>query len=146
LTKGDNVKNQLLEIASQYSSPEDFKAKNLPKYLLAKKQRLLRVAFPPTTTSEAFKGIYKLYKGKTVVFIGYSLDNLLEAMQMASKTIPCNNYVYYKMSNHSDIITLYTYMVNKFKPRHNKDVQQHTISFSIVLSNKLLGEPFTGKL
>ena len=89
-----DLRNKLLLEASKYATEEEFKAKNLPKYLLAVRKRLIKVAFPPEAiVSRKIKGIFYLYQDKKVVYIGYSVLDTLQAIAEHKETLVLfNNY------------------------------------------------------
>ncbi len=143
-----NHRKSLLEIAKQYKSAEDFKANNLPKYLLAKRKRLLQVAFPKAVKQDkAIKGIYYLYKDSKVIYIGHSTINVLEAIQEHIEgPIPFNNYKIYKIYSDSDITTLSLYLANKFRPLYNMNLGKQHLSYEIPNTSKVLGKPIKATL
>jgi len=140
--------NPLLAIAKEYTSEADFKKRNLPKYLLAKKQRLLAKAFPPKAEEENdIKGIYYLYKDLKVVYIGHSI-NCLQAIKdlKETTTFHFNNYRLYTVSSDSDRLVLSLYLSNYYRPRHNTNIGKNGISFKIDSISKILGPSIKGTL
>ena len=137
-----NSKKRLLEIAAQYASAEEFKAKDLPKYLLARKHMLLSTAYPIVYTQAPIRGIYKLYKKEKVLFIGHSTIDLLEAVQEHKEAgiIPFTSYVYHNMSSDADIVVLSLYLVNYFRPSYNTNVSKNKLSFKIDNTYNTLGK------
>ena len=133
----------LLEVAKQYKSIKDFKARNLPKYLLAKRKGLLRIAFPKDLKPpEPIRGIYYLYKRNKVIYIGHSTINALEAIQEhADGPIPFTSYKLFKLASDSDITTLSLYLANKFRPLYNTNLGKQRLSYEVEGVAKLLGKP-----
>ena len=128
-----NSKEQLLEVGANYTSPADFKAKNLSKYLLAKKQRLLPILFPPTVKiTTAIKGIYYLYKGNKVVYIGHATLDILDAIKYHQESyMDFDNYRYYQIRSDSDIAIMSLYLSNKYRPRYNTNLGREKLTITI---------------
>ena len=141
-----NTKTKLLEIALTYSSEDEFKTKNLPKYLLAKKHRVISIAFPPKSKPDKpIKGIYKLYKGLKVVYIGHSTQNLKKSIEELSEgIINYDSYTYYELYSDSDIITLSLYLSNYYRPIHNQNLGKQKLSYTIPDISKILGKGIKG--
>ena len=143
-----NSKEQLLELGSNYTSPEDFKAKNLSKYLLAKKQRLLTILFPPVTKiTTAIKGIYYLYKGNKVVYIGHSTLDILDAVKYWQESyMDFDSYRYYKIHSDSDIAVMALYLSNKYRPRYNTNLGAERLTVTVTNLFAVLGPQLRGEL
>lgn len=123
-----NGEPTLLEIAKTYNTREEFKAKNLPKYVLAKKQRLLDVAFPKVR-EEMVRGIYYLYYRHIIVYIGYSLVNVEDTIDTHKEsTMNYDSAKYWQPHSDSDTIVLYHYLSNKYKPKYNTNTGKDTLT------------------
>lgn len=133
----------LLEIAEQYSSEEEFKAKNYHKYLLAKKQQLLKKVFgrdikPKKPTTD----ILMVYRRGDCIRIatGPSMsENDIKAV-----TAPITNatqYKLYKLPSAANAFVLYHYLVAKFRPVHNTDVPTDKLTIKIPNLPSKLGTP-----
>jgi len=136
----------LLLAAAQHLTEEDFKTKDLGRYLLAKKKRLLKIAFPVVKVEvTTLHGIYFLYNHNRIVYIDHSLDceNDIKAFALA-KDMTFNNYKIFPMHSSSDIIVLAVYLANKFKPQYNLNIGITTLSFKITNYPTLLGEAIRG--
>lgn len=119
---------KLLEIAKQYSSASEFKEKNLPKYLLAKKARILDKAFPKIADNKV-RGVYYLYYRHIIVYIGYSLVDVEEAIDAHKESAMNYNYAkYWTPHSDSDTIVLYHYLSNKHKPKYNTNTGRDTLT------------------
>ena len=142
------ARRKLLEIAQQYTSEVEFKEQNLPKYLLAKKKRVLPIAFPPEDTIDHRPGIYYLYKDQRVMFIGMSEGDAYRTMQdyLERTNLNVNNYKIFHPSSMANLRVLYHYLVAKYKPRYNTDVVSDLLTIHIVESTELLGKPDKGTL
>ena len=139
-----NPKKQLLNLAKTYKSADEFKAKNLSKYLLAKRQLLLPIAFPKVKAQpRAIRGIYKLYMRNKVVFIGHSTTNALEAILATPTTTKWNHFKLYPLSSDSDIQVLSLYLANKYRPIYNTNLGKQQLSFTFP-HHKILGKPLVG--
>ena len=139
---------QLVNRAREYGSAEEFKANDLPGYLLCKKNRLLSIAFPMEKPMELKPGIYYLYKDLRVVYIGMSeVDakrSMLSLIEEAFITV--NNYKVFHPISKADIRVLYHYLVAKYKPKYNNDVVSDLLTIRIPEAVSLLGEPERGTL
>ncbi len=136
----------LLKIAREYESEAEFKEKNLPKYLLAKKKMILKTAFPSDTVKakKAIKGIYYLYKGTKVVYISHSSDCTQAIKEKAESTTSFDSYKIFQPSSDSDIYVLALYLANKYRPRYNKNIGTNELSFSIPNVSQILGTSIKG--
>ncbi len=130
----------LTKIAQQYSSAEEFKEKDLPNYLKAKQLRIVRKVFPPKHIHKPITGIYYLIAGTRITYIGYSLTDMLSAIESHTEgTITYDRYKYHTMNNDADIVTLATYLVNKLRPSFNTNVCKTQLSFTFPKIAKVLG-------
>jgi hypothetical protein len=143
-----NSKKRLLEIALQYSSPEEFKAKNLSKYLLARKLLVLRKAFPPKVVVEPLKGVFKLYKGEVLLYVGHSVIDCDVAIKELADlgTIPFTHYTIYTILSDSDTILVALYLANKARPLHNTNIGKYDLTISMPEYCKVLSKPIRGTI
>jgi len=138
----------LLKIAREYDSEAEFREKNLPKYLLAKKKMLLRQAFPEQVVNPKndIKGIYYLYKGNKVVYIAQSV-NCLEAINTHTEdTMTFDSYRIFQPSSDSDRAVLALYLANKYRPRYNTNIGINELSFDIPNVSTILGKDIKGTI
>jgi len=141
-----NSKERLLELALTYQSKEEFKKCNLPKYLLAKKLLVLPIAFPTTKLLQApIRGIFKLYKGNKVVYIGHSTIDMLVTIKELDETMDFDTYTTYSLASDSDITTLSLYLANYYRPRYNTNIGKNKLSYTIETA-PLLGVATKGEL
>lgn len=138
----------LLEIAEQYSSEEEFKAKNYHKYLLAKKQQLLKKVFGRDIKPEKLTtDILMVYRNGDCIRIatGPSMsENDIKAI-----TTPITNatqYKLYKLPSAANAFVLYHYLVAKFRPVHNTDVPTDRLTIKIPNLPSKLGTPIVADL
>ena len=143
-----NSSTQIIARAQQYDSPEEFKLKDLPGYLLARKNRLLPTAFPREEVVESKPGIYYLYKDQRVMYIGMSEVDAKRSMLSTVEEgfINVNNYKVFHPLSSADLRVLYHYLVAKYKPRHNTDVVSDLLTITIPEATSLLGKPDKGQL
>lgn len=142
---------QLLEIGSKYSSPEDFKAKNLPKFLLVKKNLLMSVLFPMHTcimpssfkahTENKKQGLVFLYHKDTLVYIIKCPKDYEITLATLGKKYNHNMYKFYSIKNLADMEVLYSYLVQHMKPSFNEEVHHEALSFKIKDVFTMLGRP-----
>ena len=142
------TRRKLLAKAQEYDSEAEFKANDLPSYLLAKKKRVLHLAFPPEEEVEEIPGIYYLYKDQRVMYIGMSEVDARTNMQSLLEVIPVkiNNYKLFHPVSSADTRVLYHYLVAKYKPKYNTDVVSDLLTINIPEATSLLGEPERGTL
>ena len=142
------TRRKLLEKAQKYDSAEEFRDTDLPAYLLAKKKRVLHLAFPPREEVEETPGIYYLYKDQRVMYIGMSEVDVRTNMQSLLEVIPVkiNNYKIFRPISSADMRVLYHYLVAKYKPKYNTDVVSDLLTINIPEATSLLGEPERGTL
>lgn len=136
--------DKLLTIAKQYSSKEEFKTKDLVNFIKAKRLRVLIVAFPPNRDKIPKRGIYYLYKGNRIVKIGYTFDNIAKAIESDKYRSSAQRYRYYSIVSDADILTMYIYLVAKYRPEFNTDVPKQKLSYSIPFIKDIIGESTTG--
>lgn len=141
---------ELYNLALTYSSREDFKAKNLPKYLVAKRKGLLQLAFPLALSvpSDILKGIYYLYQDTKLMYIGNSLVDVEQAIDnhKSEGIIPFNNYKIFTPYSDSDILVLTLYLSNKSKPRYNTNIGKNTLTVYLPDLWTVLGKPTKGTI
>ena len=141
--------NKLLVIAKAYSSAEEFKAKNLPKYLIARRKGILYKAFPREKSKpKPLKGIYFLYQSGTLKYIGYSMDDAIKDIaNHVGGQFTFNRYrLFHKMHSDSDIAVIAIYMANKFKPEFNTNTYKYALTFKIPGISKIMGHPIKGQI
>ena len=144
---------ELISIGNQYSNMTEFKKKDLPKYLLAKRRVLLSKIFPTHTCvlppnyeapkANMHQGIFYLYRNTELIYIGSSTINCL--MDINKSHLPFNNYKIYTIENKSNIHVLTSYLIHLNKPVFN-NTELDELTFKIPNIKKLLGKPATGKL
>ena len=131
-----------------YDSPEEFKRKHLAKYLLAKKQLLLKLIFPVHTCAlplgytppkpTILRSIYYLLNDEEIVYIGLSrFVAKAVASHKSLGTITFNSYTIYQPTSASNGAVLLPYLIELNKPRHN-DHSSDRLSFTIPNINELM--------
>ena len=135
-----SIDKRLLEVASQYSTKEEFQKNNYPQYLIAKDRHLLPIAFPYSKKITITSGIFKLYKETKCVYIGYDFVNIQKAIAKID-FVKYTSYNYYKITNDSDIIVIYHYLVQKLKPIYNESIGINKLSFKIDIP-KIIGKEY----
>lgn len=121
----------LIKIATKYKTPQEFKQKNLSKYLLAKKARLLDICFPKKEDKK-LKGIYYLYYRHIVVYIGYSLVDLEASIDSHKESTMNYDYAkYWCPHSDSDTVVLYHYLCQKYRPRYNTNTGKDTLTIEL---------------
>lgn len=127
----DEKTTRLLEIAKSYKTREEFKKKSLSKYLLAKKARILDIAFPKEQ-HKVTKGIYYLYYRHIVVYIGYSLVDIELAIDSHKESAMSYDYAkYWSPHSDSDTLVLYHYLSNKYRPKYNTNNGKDTLTIEL---------------
>lgn len=128
----EDIKKELLEIALTYSSPEEFKAKNLHKYTLAVRHRVLNIAFPIKRKENPKYGIVKYYMRNILVYISGSYTPLEDIKDFVNtKGLVFNNCKLYYPQNDSDGHVLLSYLINLAKPRYNTGFGKSKLEITI---------------
>ena len=143
-----SLNETLLAIAANYSSKEEFKKKNLPKYLITKNKGLLNRAFPTKYESpKTISGIYYLYEGTQIVYIGYSFTDCMEGISTMKDTMICHRYRIRPIYSASDIKVIHEYLTQFHKPKHNTNVVPNMLSLMIPSSTlrKVWGKAIVGQ-
>lgn len=143
------MSSRLLEIANNYSSAEEFKAKDLPNFLLARKARIIHKLFPPVIEEPVKSGIFNIYNYEKLIYIGYCTEDAKLAMENYIKDnelITAKSYKIYYVDSTADVKVLYSYLVARGKPVLNPDVTPDILTFKIPGAIKRLGKPHKGKL
>lgn len=125
---------ELKEIASQYSSKEEFKAKNYPKYLIAQRKGFLTTLYYKEKPRPK-QCLYFIYSHKKIVFVGKSISidkDLKEFKAKYEDKFVWHNARIYEVTSKSDLEVLYTYTLVKYKPYLN-DVPVDHLSIRIAL-------------
>ena len=145
----------LLEIASQYSSPTEFRKHNLPKYLLTQRKNLIRTAFPNqpkaviehSTKTEVIKGVYILYRDEEIIYVGKSTSNIHARIRNHHKNgMEYTSYRIHLLDNEALIHLLEVYLIVKHTPTLNSDcITQDSLPTQIPLLEELLLSPIEGK-
>ena len=142
------TRRKLLEKAQQYGSVEEFREKDQPGYLLARKYRVINLAFPSESARNNNPGIFYLYRDNRVIYIGMSeVDARNAMMELVDKGLmSANHYKIFHPLSSADTRVLYHYLVAKYKPRYNNDVVSELLTINIPEATSLLREPERGTL
>ena len=139
--------SEILKAATKYTTKEEFKAGNLPKYLLARRLRLLGKLFPETPTIKKKKGVFYLYNNLKVVYIGHSLTDIISEIIAKGEQVPkANNYRYFELHSSSDILVISSYLSNKNRPEFNNNFGLQRLTFKIPKIYKILGKSIKGSI
>jgi hypothetical protein len=140
----------IIEKAEIYDSVEELKANDLPTYLLARKNRLLTDLFPPEYIAAPKPGIYFLYKGLKVVYMGlvssFDAEQSMRGLLEDNSHIKADSYKIFHPHSSADMRVLYHYLVAKYKPKYNNDVVSDLLTIHIPEATKLLGPATKGEL
>jgi len=144
----------LIQLAEKYDSPSDFSRRNRPKYLIADRKNLIKVMWPDKpkakrpkeAKTEIVKGVYILYDGPTIIYIGKSTANVYSRISNHyASGMEYTQYEVYKIDNEALVHLMEIYLIGKHKPILNSDCTTlDELPFLIPQLEELLVNPIIG--
>ena len=147
--------DKLISEANKYTTRNAFKLKSTGAYSIAWKRGILDTICEHMSPVHknlfgalTFKtGIYFLYQGDKLVYIGKSNTDMTRRLGIHFNNTNklFDSVVAYVINNDCDINVAELYLINKYKPKYNKnDIGTHTMTLNLDNSiNSIINEEIT---